>query len=226
MMEKTCICCGTALAEDAVLCPECGAEIREIAMPTESKEEKTRKPAKTVFIGIAALAAVAIVFLLFSMAFAKPYTTALDNYYFFTLTGDEDAFKALAPEEYWDWYEERYSRDLEDLMADRAEQLEASAEFYEDFIGENTRFSYDFRKISKYTDHQVEMFGECLEDTYDIDADSVTRAYHLFMDVTIQGENGVQVVPDISLGVIEIEGVWYIFSPSNSGGELSIRFAV
>lgn len=217
-MSKKCANCDCLYNDDSFICPKCGAT--EVHPPRI--ERLKNRPFGKLIITIGGLAAIAIVLLLFSLAFNRPYQSALDNYYAYTISADEDAYEALAPEEYWDWYEERHGVPGKDPLGSQSNR----GEFYEDFIGDDIHISYDFENVTKYSDHQVELFAEALEDTYDIDADSVTRAYSLSFTATIKGEHGTEVMPDMNLRVIEIDGNWYIFSYSAGGDELYIRFAV
>lgn len=236
-MSKFCMHCGAELEEDSVFCLNCGVAVAPAApavptpmvAPPENpsvlpKDKRKKSPAAKVFIGVAVIAAVALVFFLFSMAFSHPYTDALDNHFMFVIQGDEDAFEALAPKEYWDYREDENDTSVRDLYKQTKEYSEERWDFNKDFYGKDLTFSYNFTKVNQFSDNQVKMCADYLHDTYDIDDDEVTRAYRLYFDISIRGEDGTDEYWDYALCVIEIDGVWYPCNIGNVDGEARVEF--
>ena len=172
------------------------------------------------------LAVLVAVFMIFSIFFARPYEDAVDNYVRFSLLGDTEFLEDAAPQEYWDWYAESYHTSVITLLSKAKSTMSLTREFYRDFIGEDPRFTYDYQQVLQYSRQQVEMMAEALEESYEIDADTVTGAYHLYLDVTIEGENGKMSKPGLHVYLIEIDGTWYPFTYSSSLNGIYLQFAV
>ena len=249
-MAKFCSNCGAELADDAVFCLSCGIVqptaapqpvVRPVpqaapavqpqpavqpAQPEAAPAKKRKFPVRGVCISVAVLVALVAVFMIFSIFFARPYQDAVDNYVRIFLLGDTEYLEDAAPEEFWDWYAEFNSTTVTNLLTQAENAMAPTWEFYQSFVGENLRFAYDYHIVTQYSRQQVDMMAEDLEKRYEIDAESVTDAYHLYLDVTIKGENGNMTKPGLHIYLVEIDGNWYPFTYSAGLDGIYLQFAV
>lgn len=247
-MDMICRQCGARMEESSVFCMNCGAigsavPVKPAPLPHAAPQSAPARPApkpdrpvpkpvrptpkrkkfgkKGIFISAAVLVVLVVAAVLLFREPSRPYTAALDKAFTYDYSRTKENLEALAPEAYWE-VENPSTGDL--IYGPVIDIPYSDSEFYEEFLGEELEFSYDFKDVTPYSQTQVAIFGDRLEEKYDIDADSVTEALHLVFDMTVQGENGVQKRHALSQNVIKIDGEWYCFTYYYSSHTLHISF--
>lgn len=174
-------------------------------------------------IGIAA-AAVVVLVLLLSLVFGsggmtKPIDTMIDV----TFKGKVSKIKDLAPDDYWEWYEDEYDMDIDDIIDDAEDEFDDVIDYYEDEYGDNIRVSYKVEKKKKLSDKKLKGIAEALADRYDLDEDDFTEAYELDVEMTIKGSDDDD-TDDSEMTVIKYKGKWYLITWYKSGSDYSASF--
>lgn len=173
-----------------------------------------------IAVGIIALIVVVIVLLA-----GGKYTTALDNYIAVNCYGKADKIEFLAPKEYWDYYEEQNDKSLADLKEQFEDNWDDMQDMMEDEYGKNIKVSYKVVDEDKISDRKMKKIADALEDTYDIDANSVKEGYNIDVEMTIKGSEDDDET-ETTFNVIKIGGRWYLISYYESGDEYHVSFKI
>jgi len=232
-MNMICSHCGAQMEEDSVFCLNCGA-VRSAVQgkasplpkaepqprPVRQKVTRRKISTKAICISVAALVVLIVAAVMFFAKPQRPYTAALDKAFTYDYFSSWETLDALAPEAYWEKENPFHHVVIGSVMG----IINPKKDFYEDFLGTDLAFSYDFKDVTAYSRSQVAMFGEALERKYGIDAKTVTEARHLVFDMTAKGEKGMEKKHGLAEDVIKIDGEWYCFSYYVTDGTLGIMF--
>lgn len=250
-MSKFCQNCGKALDDAMRFCDGCGAP--QQAAPQQAPVATTPKAPKASFdfnkiidevksfanglvnrckadkkfmytcIGVAAAAVVVLVVLLALIFGGSSYTAPIDTLIDVSFEGKVDKIKNLAPEEYWDWYEEEYDADIDDMIEEAEDNFDDMMDYYEEQYGDNIRVSYKVDKKKELSDRKLEGIAEALADKYDIDEDKVTAGYELDVELSIKGSEDDD-ENETEITVIKYKGKWYAVSWYKYGDEYNASF--
>lgn len=185
---------------------------------------KTDKKFMGICIGIAA-GFLAVVVLLCVLLFSGGYTKPIDLYIDMTFEGKSSAIKKMAPADYWEWYEDEYDEDVNDIIEEYEEDVEDMLEYLEDEYGKNFRVTYKVTKKKALSDKKLEGIAEALADKYDLDEKKFTAGYDLELEVSIKGSEDDE-EDEVDMSVIKYKGNWYLISWSKSGDEYYASFYI
>lgn len=229
-MSKFCGNCGAQLDDDAVVCSNCGCNIAPAATPASAETEnatpgenavaaikagtgkffdkvKTDSNFRNIVIGIAAgfVALIVLIVVLVSV-FGGGYKRAIDNYIDATFYGDYSAYKANIPDAMWDSLKE--SGDALD-KEDYKEQYKMFKEYFEDQYGKNISVDYKVTDEDELDEDDLDDLRDELKSDYGIAKKSVTKAYELEVEFTIEGDDDEDSNEEI-ITVVKIDGDWYV----------------
>lgn len=175
-------------------------------------------------IGIAAAALVVLIVLL-ALVFGGNggMTKPIDNLIAITFKGKFEKIKDMAPAEYWEYMEEEYDLDIDDLIEEAEENADDMMDYYEDEYGDNIRVSYKVTDKKKLSDKKLEGIAEALADDYDLDEDKFTEAWELDVEMTIKGSEDDD-EQENEMTVIKYKGKWYAITWYKSGDEYRASF--
>lgn len=253
-MSKICSNCGSEMPETSAFCTQCGASNATEAAPetkaaapaaeilekgkaaaadlanrvksidvNEVAKKAKANPKKLIVPAVAAVAV--IVLLIVLLGGGAAYTKAIDTMIDVVFEGKIDKFKDLAPAAYWEYVEDEYDLDMDDITETLEEGLEYVMENLEDQYGEKIKVSYEVKKEKELSEKKLEKIAEALEDTYDIDAKSVTAVYELKVEMAISGEDDDD-EDDAEMTVAKIGGKWYLISYYEYDSEYYVDFMV
>lgn len=204
-MSKICMNCGNQLDDNTMFCTNCGAEVSAPApapeaapaAPVEQKKKlnvgelvaKAKKDPKILIIACAAAVVIlaVIIALLWNPIF-NPWKSGLDNYVNLVIEGKASAVTKAAPKEVWEYIDDEAGISKDDFSKDKKDYAKDASEDAKETYGDNVKFSYKVIKSKKMTKKMVEAYGEGLENTYDIDADSVKAGYVVEYEYEISGK--------------------------------------
>lgn len=212
-MSKFCPTCNAVLEDDASFCTNCGAQF-QTAEPAPKKAAPDK--AKLIKLGAIAAAAIVVVVILCVVLFANPYKSAIENAYAVEY-GNLEKLESIVPPEFWEYYEDTYDRDIDDLIDIREDRYKDND--YEDKYGEKVSVSIDVIKEFSLPKGQVEKIGEYLDEEYDIDAKSVTAVKKVYYDLTIKSDVYASYTKETSTYVVQIAGKWYVISSPSYNAE-------
>ena len=181
----------------------------------EVVETAKKDPKKMLVPAIAALAVIALVIVLILSLGGQPYTKAVDTMFDAMFRGKVDKIEKMAPPEYWEYAEDHYDLDLEDVIDDMSDALEDTLEDFEDEYGNNLRFSYEVQKEEQLSERKRKKLAEALEDKYDVDADEVKDAYALKLKMTIKGSEDDD-TEKVEMTAVKIGKTWYLVTANDS----------
>lgn len=204
-MSKICANCGIELADEATVCTACGVEIpapapkaavskkRKKKSPVDDLIRKVRKNPKLLLIPAAAIVLVLAVFigLLWNPIF-NPWRAGMDNYSKLVVQGKSSAVSAAAPKEVWTYIEEQVGISQADFKADAKRYAEDASEEAKETFGDNAKMTYKVIKSKKMTKAMIAAYGEGLENTYDIDKDTVKAGYVVEYEYEIKGKTSFE----------------------------------
>ena len=233
-MSKFCRQCGAQLEDDAVKCEACGAEIKPaeeaVQQPAEAEasgaeNSENAAPAapapkklstRNIAI-IAAAAVVVIVVLIVALTAGGGYKSAINNYIDVMIKGQVNKLDKLAPQAYWDYYEDTYDMDIDDLERDAEDVVDTVIDLLEDEYGDNVRVSYKVTKEDKLTDSKLNEIREGVNDRYELARKSVTEGYDIDADITVKGDDD-EMTSETSAYIVKIDGGWYLTDASGRLG--------
>lgn len=225
-MAKFCGHCGAEMADEVKVCGACGIPFGEETAPAQERpieatpaapvEEKKRGDFSLdkkflPVIGAAAVAFIAVIVLLISLIFSGGYKTAVDNYLDVVARGKVSKLDDLAPKAYWEWYEDEYDKDFDDIKEEYEDNVDDMLDELEDEYGKRIRVSYKVEDKDALSKKKLEKLAEALNDRYDIKESSVKKAYELELEMTIKGSEDDEDT-EITLTVVKIGSEWYPIS--------------
>ena len=153
------------------------------------------------------------------------YKAPIDNYIAVCFKGNANKIKSLAPNAYWEWYEEEYDEDVNDLIDEFKDEWDDMKDELEDEYGKNVRVTYKIEKTKDLSDKKVEKIAEALDEQYDIDEKSVKAAKELDVEMTIKGSEDDDDT-DMEITVVKIGSKWYWINYYESGDEYRVYFNI
>ncbi len=207
-MSKVCRQCGAAFEDDTRFCTNCGSnDLVSNGAPQQNyyAQPVAKKANKKLFgiIGIAA-AAVVVVILLIVLLGGKSYQSAIDNWFAANYEGDVEVAEDLAPEKVFD----KKDIDIDDLQDSIEKSWKSNNKSLKKEYGSDYEVSYKVLMDKELEEDDLEDVAEYIEDTYKIDAEEVTAAYEVIIEMTIEGEDAIY-VSSKNIDVIKIDGTWY-----------------
>lgn len=237
-MSKFCRQCGAQLEDDAVKCEACGAEIKPaeetVQQPADAQAQADapgaengenanpnppapKKLSTRNIAIIAAAAVVVIVVLIVALTAGGGYKSAINNYIDVMIKGQVNKLDKLAPQAYWDYYEDTYDMDIDDLERDAEDVVDTVIDLLEDEYGDNVRVSYKVTKEDKLTDSKLNEIREGVNDRYELARKSVTEGYDIDADITVKGDDD-EMTSETSAYIVKIDGGWYLTDASGRLG--------
>lgn len=236
-MSKFCRQCGAQLEDDAVKCEACGMEIKpaeetvqqpvsqaETAAPgaenignaNQNKSILKKLSTKNIAI-IAAAAVVVIIVLIVALTAGGGYKGAINNYIDVMIKGKVDKIEKLAPKEYWEYYEDEYDMDIDDVEKEAEDMVDLIKDMLEDEYGDNVKVSYKITKEDKLTEKEISEIKEGVNDKYGIARKNVTEGYEVDLDMTVKGDDD-EMTNETTVYVVKISGGWYITDTNGNLG--------
>lgn len=215
--------CGRKIEDETKGCPVCDAK-KETASQTNEPltsnfnnnfgVENKPKPAGNKNFGIiigAAVALILVIVLIVSVTGGKPYEKALDNFFSITMTGKLDKLKDMAPPSYWEYVEEEYDVDVDDMIDELEDTMDELIEEIEDEFGKNIKLTYKVTDADRFDEDDLKDVKDEMKDNYDISKKSVTDAYELEVELKMKGSEDSD-EDEVEIYVVKIDGKWYVMS--------------
>lgn len=211
--------CGRKIEDETKGCPVCDAKPETNNQANDPMTSNFNnfnvaskpKAAGNKNLGViiaAAVALVLIIVLIVSVAGGKPYEKAIDNYFDIAFSGKLDNLKNMAPEAYWEYMEEEYDVDVDDMIDELEDGIEDLVEMMEDEYGKNIKVSYKITDAERFDEDDLKDVKEEMKDNYDISKKSVTDAYELELETKIKGSEDDD-EDEVEMYVVKIDGKWY-----------------
>jgi len=224
---KFCPNCGNQLEDSAIFCANCGTNVgapvtTQNVIQDYNNLAVTQKNKKIGIIAVAASGAL-ILILLFTLIFGgSGYEDAVDTLFAVTFEGDMDDIEDLAPEEFWDTIDEP----IDDVIAELSEEYKE--DLYEELIevfGEDFDIDYEITDENELSSTKVKYVAESLNETYDIEENTVKEVYELDLEVVITGNNEER-TRELEAYVVKIGSEWYPVECDFDDGEADVEFLV
>lgn len=226
-MDSFCTNCGTPIPEGAVKCASCGKEFNQEQpqeQPAQEPQTNQEQPAqipnntpikKPMLYGIIGAAAAVLIILIIIIASVagNSYKKAIDNYMDVLVYGKANKIEKLAPKEYWDYCEEEYDIDINDIIDQFEDSYEYLSDSLEEEYGKNVKVRYKITDKDELSEKKLGTIRNNLKDEYGIAKKSVTKAYKIDAEVTFKGSDDED-TEDMTLIVVKIGSGWYICSES------------
>ena len=217
-MSKFCNNCGCELEDDAMFCPNCGAQdapvepVAEEQAPVETAAAAPDK--KSLMTLIIAGAALVVAVILLIVAFSSTPKKALNNLEK-VMNGNARKISSLAPSAYWTYLKEEEDVTKADVKDEFKDSYEDQKEYLEEAYGKNAKYSLKIADKDKLSKKKLEALAESIEDNYDIDEKKVKAAYELEVEMTIKGSED-DYETETTMYAVKIGGKWYIVGPDGT----------
>lgn len=190
-MSKYCGNCGTSIPDNVGYCPECGAKCLPSVGSNDNVFYKSPKKfnKKLIYPILAVVAVLIIVVTIISGGYkgvVKDYFSAIEK-------NNAKQMLAIAPE-YWKDYQYADGTWSEDELIDEMyDFIENAYDRYD--CGENIKITYEITSEYKPTKDEIESLEYVMYDwyayyVYDKDDFKITDARLLYINVSVEGENG------------------------------------
>ena len=173
--------------------------------------------------GIAGGAVVVLILLIVLLSGNGGMTKPIDTLIDVGFKGKIEKITDLAPEEYWEYLEDEYDVDIDDILDQAEEGLDDTLENLEDEYGDNIRVSYKVEKKKQLSDKKAKGIAEALADEYDLDEDDFGDVYELDLEMTIKGSEDDD-EDEAEFTVIKYKGKWYAITWYKYDGEYEASF--
>ena len=202
--------------------------------PAAPAAAPVKDPKKLLIPVLTVVAVIAIIIAVVALGGGKSggkgntYEDAIENYMNVSMLGkiSKSSVKAVAPESYWEYYEDKTGDDFEEYYEELKEDLMDYEEELEDRFGKNIKFSYKITREKELTKKKLGYIADYIEDTYDMDGDSLTAGYELDLEYVITGseDDYEQEVEDAY--VLQIDGQWYVANVDLDGEDTTVYFLI
>ncbi len=210
--------CGSYIEDETKSCPVCNSIPDDNNKKNNLNASNAFNSVKTKVAGnkklalvIGVIAVVLVIVLVISLFGGKGYEKAVDKYIDVMLKGNVEKVKDLAPEAYWDYLEDTYDVDIDDLVEELEETSEDMLEAFEDEYGERIKISYKVTDADRFDEDDLKDVKDALKDKYDIAKKSVTDAYELEIELKIKGSDDED-EDEMELYAVKVDGKWYVMS--------------
>ena len=134
------------------------------------------------------------------------YTDPIDTAIRITYYGETEKVKLTAPEEYIEWYEDRYSwNDFEEDFYYGWED-----DFFTDRFGEGFKVTYKLVEKQKVDKATLQLIKDYFSEEYGIPAGDVKKAYSFDIEYLIKGSENVETDEDYDMYSVKIRDKWYL----------------
>ncbi len=165
--------------------------------------------------GIGGGALLVLILIIVLVCSSGGYTKPLDNYVDL-MEGDISVIADMAPEAYWEYYEDELDMDIDDALDNYEDLYEDSIlESMEEEYGEGISISYDVLEKKELKESKLDDIRDGLKSNYDIPKKSVTDGMKLEVELTIEGDEDED-SDEMTVYVAKIDGDWYMVSEYGS----------
>lgn len=204
-MSKFCNNCGSAMEDDVVFCPNCGAQ----DAPAYDEAPAAKKPLNPMVLVLGGIAAVVVLVIVLLLIGSGP-KRALKRYE--KVVNGKGNIEKLYPEEFF----KQKREDNEDFS--KSEWLDKEEDSYKDSIktrednyGDNAKVTYTLLEKKNVTKDELEDIEDALDRQYDIDDKDVKQAVKMAVKAEVKGKedksfNYTQMI------AVKIKGTWYLIS--------------
>lgn len=195
------------------------------AKPNKVKEfiAAAKQNPKKLILPVVILVALIAALVVFVILPNTNYKQCIDDTLAVLFEGETGKLGDLAPDAFWDYYEERYEMSLKDLknqLKDYREEMDE--EFAEDY-GKNWKVSYKVLEEEEMKSRKLGKLADALEEQFDIDAKDVTKGYEVEIELTIKGSEDKD-SNEMSIACLQIDGKWYACTYYEYDGEYNVNF--
>lgn len=204
---KNCEICGAQIPDEVEICPACGNELND---DTEVviEDNKFFNLKKHYPLICAAVAVVLVIVLIISLISNGGYKSAINNY-IGLFEGKSSKIEKIAPEEYWDYYEEQYDKSVKDIVKLYEDSWESREEELEEEYGKHIKISYDITDKEELDKNDLRDLATKLKDKWGIKKKNIKEAYELEIELKIKGSEDED-IQDLSCIAVKINGSWYL----------------
>lgn len=201
-------------------CDECNGECVQDDLAAENEtgvagavngfigKVKNKDKNALLIVGGAVLALILIVVLVFVFS-GSSSKDAIDNYFNVVVEGNIDDIEDLAPEAYWEYVEEEYDMDVDDVIDYLGDDfIDNMLDTWEDSVGKDVKFSYDITDDDEISDSKLDKIKDVLKENYGIAKKDVDEAIEYEIEVVVKGDDDEEDFEEKVL-VVEIDGDWY-----------------
>ena len=185
-------------------------QIKNIVTDFVNKTDK-----KILAISGAGILAFILVLTLLGTIFGNTYKTPIKNLIDVSFYAKAGKLDNLAPKEYWEWYEDKYDKDLKDLKEDIKDNAKDIKEELRDEYGWNYKVKYTIKDKEKLDKDDLEELAEKISDKYDIKERKIKKAYELEVEFTIKG-NKEKNESKTTFYSVKIGSKWYLVKSNGS----------
>lgn len=210
---KYCVNCGNAMNDTDIICQNCGANNAPAQPEETTKKLPDLKKIPPKFIGIGAVAVVAVIALIIIISAifgGAGYNKAIDNLIDVSMYGKLDKLEDLAPAEFWDMVKDetdlsvkKFVEELED-----SEFVEEMLDSMEEEFGKNVKVTYKVTDEDELDKDDLKELKDYLKEEYDVSKKDVKKAYELELEMKIKGSEDDD-EDETDLVVVQIGKKWY-----------------
>ena len=139
------------------------------------------------------------------------YTKPIDAAVQITFYGNSDYLDVAFPDEFKEWYEDRYSWAIFDEYCDDWDD-----EYFIEEFGKDYKVTYDVKEKEKVDAATFMLIKESLSETYDIPASDIKKAYVFDIEYTVKSSMNEYTDTDRNKYSVKIRNDWYLLDSYGS----------
>lgn len=201
-MSKFCNNCGSAMEDDVVFCPNCGAQ----DVPAYDEAPAAKKPLNPMVLILGAIAAVVVLIIVLLLIGSGPKRAL--NRYEKVVNGKGNIEKLIPEDIFKEAREEDEDFSKKDFLDAMEDSYENSMDAIKDEYGDNAKVNYTLVEAKKMNKDDFEDYAESLDKSWGISEKSIKQAYRMSIRVDIKGKDG-KTFYYTSAVAVKVDGKWY-----------------
>jgi len=133
----------------------------------------------------------------------------VNNFFDFTVKGNINKLKDLAPSAFWANLELKNDVKITDIKSSLEKEFEDQLQTLEKEYGKNLKVEFVILDKEELDNYDLDNLKDTLEENYNIPKKSVTNAFELEIEATIKGTDDED-TQEQDMTIVKIDGKWYI----------------
>ncbi|MBQ7898055.1 MAG: hypothetical protein IJ323_06490 [Clostridia bacterium] len=139
----------------------------------------------------------------------KALRRPINNFFDFTIKGNINKLKDLAPSAFWENLELKNDVKITDIKSSLEKEFEDQLQILEKEYGKNLKVEFVILDKEELDEYDLDDLKDALKESYGISEKSVSKAFEVEVEATIKGDRDED-TDEQDMTIVKIDGKWYI----------------